>query len=711
MSRFQYPNLDSLFRPKSIAIIGASDDVNKVSGQPMDYLMRAGYKGKLYPVNPSKEMILGYKAYPSVLAIPDPVEAAIIVIAAPAVPKVVEECGQKGVKGIFIGVSGFAEASESGKQLQDQIEETARKYGIQINGPNTNGLFNVIDRQGLGYSFAQEVVKLGKVAYASQSGALISASVPRFAKRNVGLAYYVGVGNQVNLELLDYVGYFLSDSRVDGITMYVEGFKTPEKLADIADMALEMGKPMAMLKVGRSELSAKAAKGHTGALVGSDAVIDAMCKQKGIARANDFDELIAITSVYNRFKTCRGNRIGVISSSGGAIGIIADQAMKYNLQFPDLTAKTKEEGIKLLPTYGEIRNPFDIAAGGAVALQRPELTKTIIPLILNDPNIDVLICMMHTMDPRGTMNYVNAVVEAAKTTEKPIIVFLPAGYLREGEDVLASANLPTVNDGAEAVVAVNALIQFTEAVKRHQSAGASAKVSVNVDVAEVRRGLLAGPKTLTEHEGKSLLAKYGIPVTRETIVRSSHEAARAAQDIGFPVVMKVESPDILHATDAGALKLNIRDAAEAMAAFDEIMANSRKHAPGADIRGVTVQEMVPAGREVIIGMSRDAQFGPTVVFGLGGVFVEVLKDISMRVVPVSRFDAQDMVKEIKGARMLEPFRRMPAADVDAIIDVILRVSRLAQDLGDIISEIDINPLVVLEKGKGARAVDALVVLK
>ena len=555
------------------------------------------------------------------------------------------------------------------------------------------------------------MVKLGKVGYASQSGALISASVPRFAKRNVGLAYYVGVGNQVNLELLDYVGYFLNDERVNGITMYAEGFKTPEKLIDIADKALDMEKPMAILKVGQSELSGKAALGHTGALVGSDAVFNAICKQKGIARAYDFDELIAITSVFNRYRKCKGNRVGVISSSGGAIGIIADQAMKYNLQFQDITQKTKEEAIKVLPAYGEMKNPFDIAAAGATAPQKLELSRAAISFVLSDPNIDLLIATIHPMDPRGTLNYATALAEAAKTSEKPVIVFMPMGGLREAEEkVLAEANVPTVIDGAEAVAAVNALIKFTETMERRKMPQVSG-VQVNVNVEELKSKLKVGRKTLTEHKGKELLAAYGIPVTKEAVAKTADEAAGIANRIGYPVVMKIESPDILHATEAGALKLNIRNDAEAKAAFQEIMTNSRRHAPNADIRGVLVQEMVAGGREVIVGMSHDPQFGPTVIFGLGGVFVEVLKDIAMRVVPITRYDAMEMVNEIKGRKILDAFRNMGPADTDAIVDVILRLSRLAADLKDTVAEIDINPLVVLEKGKSAKAVDALVVLK
>jgi acetyltransferase len=711
MTAYQYQNLDSLFRPKSIAIVGASDDTTKIPGQPLNYLLMHKYQGKMYPVNPTKESVLGVKAYPSISAIPDPVEAVVVVIGAKNVPGVMRECAQKGVKAVFIGVSGFGEQSAEGQKLQDEIEAVAKEAGMLICGPNTNGLFNVIDKVGLGYSYAQEVVKLGKVAYVSQSGALISATVPRFAKRNVGLAYYVGVGNQLNLELLDYTGYFLKDDRVSAITMYVEGWKTPAKLMEVADMALEMKKPIAVLKVGRSELAGKAAKGHTGALVGSDAAFDAICKQKGIARANDFDELIAITGVFNKYTSCRGNRVGVISSSGGAISIIADQAINYDLQFPDLTQKTKDEAIKILPTYGEMKNPFDIAAGGAVAPSKAELSQAAVDFFINDDNIDLIIATIHPMDPRGTMNYLMALVEASKRSTKPIIVFTPMGGMRENEEkILAEAGLPTVWDGAEAVIAAHSLITYSKVLeRRHAPAAAVSTPPVNVET--LKQSLKSGRKTLTEAEGKKLLAAYGIPVTREQVALNADEAARMASAIGYPVVLKIESPDILHATEAGALKLNLKNEAEVKAAYNEITANARRYKPGAEIVGVIVQEMVANGREVIVGMSQDPQFGPTVVFGLGGVLVEVLKDVSMRVAPITRFDAEDMVREIKGRKILDAFRGQKEADVDTIIDVILKLSRLATDLKDVVAEIDINPLVVLEKGKGALAVDALVVLK
>jgi acetyltransferase len=713
MKRFEYPNLDAVFHPESIAIIGASDDVSKPSGQPMKYILDSGWKGKVYPVNPTKETILDHKAYPNITEIPDPVDAAVIVIAAKAVPGVMQQCADKGVKAVMIGVSGFAELNENGKVLQAEIEAIANKNDIRIVGPNTNGYMNVLDRVTLGYSYAQEVVKPGRVAYISGSGALISATVPRFAKRNVGLRAYVGAGNQANVELCDFAAYFLDDPEVDVIAMYVEGFKTPAKFLDIADRALAKGKPITILKVGRSELSAHASKGHTGALVGSDAVFDAICRQYGIARVDDFDELIAMTSVLARYRQAPGNRIGVISSSGGAISIIADHCEPYGMVFPDLTPQTKEEAIKVLPAYGEFANPFDIAAAGATAPRDPELSKAAVQFVLNDENIDILVTTIHPMDPRGTLNYLQAIVQAAQDSPKPIIMFCPMGGLRPDEEkVLQQAGTPVVHDGAELAVVLDGLLRYSQAYRNYNATKQAApSPAPAVDVETVKASLTTGQKSLTEHEGKELLASYGIPVTREELATSAEQAAAVAGQLGYPVVLKVDSPDILHKTEASAIKLNLRDAEEVKASFNEIMSNSRKFAPNAEIKGVLVQEMAASGREVILGVSVDPDFGPTIIFGLGGIMVEVLRDVAMRVVPVSRFDAEAMIKEIKGNRLLQPFRGMGEADTEAIVDAIMKLSRLAEDLGDTISEVDINPLVVFEKGRGAKAVDALVTLK
>ena len=709
----EYSNLEPLFRPKSIAIIGATEDPKRVAGLPLKYAIDHGYKGKLFPVNPNRDTVLGLKCYPSVLDIPEEVDAAVIVVPAGVVPDMIEQCAKKGVKAVVIGVSGFAEFDEEGRKRQDRIVEIARRSGMRICGPNTNGLLNVHEGISLGYSFAQEVAIPGGLGYVTQSGALLSATVPRFARRNVGMSYFVGAGNQADLEVFDFVRYLIDDPKTKAIAVYVEGFNDPRKFPEVADLALEKGKPIAMLKVGRSELAVKAAKSHTGSLVGSDAVVDAICKQKGIARVDDFDELIAVSSVFLKCNLPKGNRVGVISSSGGAIGMIADRTMDVDLRFVDVSDKTKKEASKVLPWYGEFKNPFDIAGAGSRATQDIDLARAAVNFVLNDENIDILLAVITPMDRRGTQNYLQAIVEASKTSEKPVILFSPMASLREEEDeIFARGDIPMLTDSAECAKALDALIKFSRALERRRESKEASGPSVSINVKDIEKGLQKlGRKILSENESKKLLSQYGILSTEEALAGTSEEAVKIAAKIGYPVVLKVDSPDIPHKTEAGVIKIGISNKSELIDAYNGIMGNAKKYAPEAKIRGVLVQEMVSNAREVIVGLSYDPQFGPVIMFGLGGIFVEVFKDVSLRTAPLTRADAEDMIKEVKGYETLKEFRGKPEADVEGIVDVLIKVSRLATDLGDVLSEIDINPLMVLEKGKGVKAADALVVLR
>ena len=708
----EYPNLEPLFRPKSIAIIGATDDPMRVAGLPLKYALDRGYQGKLFPVNPRREKIHDLKCYPSVLEINEDVDAAIIVVPSAIVPDVLEQCAQKGVKAAVIGVSGFAELDEEGKKRQDKITEIARRSGMKICGPNTNGLLNVHENISLGYSFAQEVVLPGGLGYVTQSGALLSATVPRFAERGVGMSFFVGAGNQADLEVFDYVKFLIEDPHTKAIAVYVEGFKEPQKFLNISDLALDKKKPITMLKVGRSEISIRTAKSHTGSLVGSDAVVDGICTQKGITRVADFDELIAVSSVFLKCKPTTGNRVGVISSSGGAIGLIADRAMGSCLQFSDVTSRTKEKASNVLPWYGEFRSPFDIAAAGSRATQELELSKAAVDFLVNDDNIDILVAILTPMDRRGTQNYLKAIVEASKSSEKPIILFSPmANFRKEEKDIFVEADIPMLTDSAECVKALTALITFNRTLGRYNESKKLSDPLNFINVNEIKKNLRNSTgKTLSEYESKKLLSHYGIPITLEALAKSNDEAVNIANKIGYPVALKVDSPDIAHKSDANALKLDISSDDELIDAYKEIVANSKNFNPSAKIRGILVQEMVRNAREVIVGIFQDVQFGPVIMFGLGGIFVEVLKDTSLRVAPLNRYDVEDMIKAIKGYEILKAFRGKPEADLEGIIDVLLKVSRLAIELEGLISEVDINPLMVFDKGKGVKVADALVVL-
>ncbi|MFC2020001.1 acetate--CoA ligase family protein [Chloroflexota bacterium] len=367
----EFPDLEPLFRPKSVAVIGASNDPGKISGLPLKNLLELGYKGKIFPVNPKREEVQGIKAFPSILDIPEEVDVAIIVIPAAFVADATRQCVEKGVKAAVILVASFAELNEEGKKRQDELTKIARESGIRILGPNTNGMVNAIERIPLGYSYAQEVVIPGRLGYVSQSGALLSATVPRFVNRGVGLSYFVGSGNQAGLENFDYVRYLLDDPNTDVIAVYSEGVKDPNKFLAVADLAIEKEKPIVMLKIGRSELSAKTAVAHTASLVGSDSAFDAVCKQKGIVRVYDFDELVATSSVFLKCAIPKGDRIGVVSTSGGAMGLLADHTAEFGItNFPEPSAKTKKALLEIMTDYEDIKNPLDMgnAASGPALL-------------------------------------------------------------------------------------------------------------------------------------------------------------------------------------------------------------------------------------------------------------------------------------------------------------------------------------------------------
>ena len=711
MRNIEYPNLEALFRPRSVAVAWASDDTGKLGGLVLKYLIEHGYKGKVFPVNPRRSEVQGFKCYPSILDIPQDIDAAVLVMRAQDVAPVLRQCVEKGAKAATVPVIGFSEVGGEGKEAEDEIEEICRSSGLRICGPNTNGLLNVVDGVALGYSPAMECVMPGRLGFVTQSGALVSGLVPRFASNGVGISHFVAAGNQLNLDLCDYARYLIDDPSTDVIAMYIEGIKDADKFSDIADLALDKGKPLIVMKIGRSELAARTALSHTASLVGSDKVFDSICKQKGVIRVDGFGSLISVCSAFLNCKLPKGDGVGVLSTSGAATGLIADHAIDTVLCFPELSDRTRQEASRILPGWpasGEMKNLWDIAA--ALPGRMPDLSKPTVELFAQDENLDIILTIFSGVEKASAIAVSSAVVDASKVTDKPFILLHARGSLRDfEEEIFAGSHIPITYSAANAVEAIAALIEYSQNLKTYKEPrDFGPEVS---DVEELKEWLSSAGKTLTEHEAKKLLSRYGIPVTEEDIAKSPEEAVQIANRIGYPVVLKVASPQIIHKTDAGAIKLNIPNETELVTAYHEVVANSRKYDPKAEIQGVLVQEMIKDGREVIIGMSRDPQFGATIMFGLGGVFVEVLEDTSLRVAPLTRRDAEEMVREVKAYKMLQVFRGKPEADIDGIIDTLLRISRLCEDLKEIVLEIDVNPLIVFDKGNGVKVVDALVVLE
>lgn len=708
MKEITFKDVGPLLNPNSIAIIGATPDMSWHSGRFQHNLMKYGYEGGIFPVNPKYEEVQGLKCYHSILDIPreHEVDLAIILVQARLVRDILQQCVDRGVKGALIFSAGFAELNEEGKQRQEGIKELAEKTGLRICGPNCMGMVNRYRGIPTYGSFAipdrPEELKKGHVAVVAQSAGIGSFIFNRADP--IGFSYVICSGNEVDAEAADFMKFMLDDPNTKVVAGHIEGFRNGRKFMAAADVAIQKRKPIVVYKVGRTEKGKKAAAAHTGALAGSDLVCDAVFKQKGITRAQSADDVLEFASFFARSPLPKGDGVGIVSGSGGVNTIVTDMCELLGLYVPEPSPRTKEEVGKML-TITNLGNPCDV-----VELQAtPDRYRQFLDIFLHDENFQSLVIVLTPATRAPGKRLAEVVVDAVRGIDKPVVVLWGAGKLaEEGFAVLEDNNIPMFKSHEKGIEALAALIRYKQFVERHEQDKASS-ASIVGNVREARKILTSRNGALTEYESKKLLACYGIPIARESLAASPQEAVALAREIGYPVALKVVSAQITHKTEANVVKLNVGSEAELRESYAEILANARRYSPEARIDGVLVQKMVGGGTEVIVGISHDAQFGPTVMFGLGGIFVEVLKDVSLRVAPLTRRDAEEMIRETKGFKVLQGVRGRPKADIDAIIDVLLRVSQLAMDLEDSISELDINPLIIFEEGKGAKAVDALVI--
>jgi acetyltransferase len=708
-------DLTAFFEPKSIAIIGASGNFDIISGKPLRFLQEHGYQGAIYPINPRYEELAGIPCYKSILDVPGEVDLALMAVNYKLVLPILKDCVTKGVKHTIIFSSGFAETGEEGKKLQEEIAQLARESGMGICGPNCQGSVNLRNKAIGGFSAALGVkpLKVGPIGYVTQSGALGYSLFSLAQEAGVGFSCVASTGNEVDLHTLDFVEYLLEDDGTTMVIAYLEGIKNGRQFARLADRALELRKPIVTLKAGRSAVGQKAASSHTASLTGSDATFDAFARQKGIIRVDDIQTMIDIPALMQRIPELpRGRRLAIITTSGGGGILAADEAAAMGLEVPELDADTQAAIMKRIPPYGSAMNPVDITAQ---VINEAEGFMEVLQAIVDHPEIDALVIVISQITGGPGRQMAEDIVAMSRKTHKPITVAWATSDALVGDNhrVLTDGEVQWYKSPVRAVRAMGSLMNYAAFRDSRVASGGATSAAAEPQAtgqAEAARALLAGTdRTLTEHQGKQLFSLYGIPVTGEAVAHSEDEAVTIAQKLGFPLAMKVDSPDILHKTEADALRLDLDSADAVRAAYLEIMANAKSYAPDARISGVLVQEMVTGATETIVGVNVDPQFGPTVVFGLGGIFVEILKDVAMRVAPVSRQDAMEMIEEIKGYKVLAGARGQAKADVDAIADVIVQVSRMALELEDEIAELDINPLLVLPEGKGARVADALVI--
>jgi acetyltransferase len=699
----------TILSPKSVAIVGASSDFTKFTGRTLKYLLKHGYKGKIYPINPKYDEMVGLQCFPSIEALPESVDTAFIQIPGKFVAGVVEECVAKGIKGIIIHSAGLAETGEEGRKKQDEIKELIKGTHVRLVGPNTAGVANIVEKVILTPVVAYELDELtpGRIGLVSQSGGLTGALLTRAEARGMGFSNIISTGNEMDLEASDYIRFLIDDPHTDVIAVFLEAVRNVEKFYEAVDLAHERGKPILVLKVGKAEVGSRAAASHTGALTGSDAVHDSVFKQRGVIRLDALEDLFEAASLFSKYKPPKGNRIGMLTTTGGGATVLADMCGTLGLSFPQPSEDTVRISSQWLPDFASRANPLDVTMSGVGGGYSKSLD-----LFLRDDNFDIIIAVVGTSAQFEPEMGVKPILERDKTIDKPIVSFLNPNA-EKALKLLEREGVPTFRTPEACARALKYLADYGTFSQKHARLKASPPAEHSVDLKDIRKFLdSAGPeKALTEYQSKWVLAQYGIPIVREKIATSTEEGLAIAQEIGFPVVLKVLSPDIAHKTEANVVKLGISSQEVFRKAYAEVLKNAKRYSTKARIEGVLVQEMVQGGTEVIVGISDDPQFGPTVMFGLGGIFVEVYKDVSMRVAPLTRPDAEEMIQEVKGSVLLQGYRGKEKGDVQAVIDVILKISQLAMDLRGEIIELDINPLTVLEEGRGVKAVDALIVRK
>lgn len=715
-------SLTAFFKPASVAVVGASASLAKPSGRPVAALLKNGYRGKIFPVNPRYEELHGLRCYPTLESIPDPVDLAIVAVPAQHVLESLEYCGKKKVKAVIIITSGFAEIGEDGLEHQKQLKALAERYGMRICGPNTLGIISAPERLDASFaiaSFPENLREPDFLGFITQSGGFGYGIYEMVRGLGLGFSHFISSGNEADVDFSEYIAYLVEDRHTKVIGGYLEGIRNGTRFLESARAALAAGKPIALIKAGRSEEAARAASTHTGSMVGSDDVYESVFRQYGIMRVESFHELSAMLTVLSGGKTPAGNRVGIVATSGGAGVYLTDKCAEYGLTLAGYSEETMNTLRKILPPFVAAGNPVDLTS---FAMDKPGMLMDCCRTVANDPNVDILfIC--NFADERSAEHLrkkskndamfpftVEEIAEFAHSVEKPVLnlVWGHQESCRYLVSQLTAAGAPAVYEMEYGVRSMASLYKYH---KKRQAFLAQKEdyLPFNPDKESVEKVVSQyGEATvLPEDAAKQVLAAYGIPTTRETVVKTLDEAKTAAREIGYPVALKLSSSDILHKTEAGALRLNLRSEQELEKAFHELSEVLAKNFPGARA-GFLVQEMVDGGPELMIGINRDQVFGPTVVFGLGGVLVEALQDFSLRVAPVTPADAGEMLSEIKSKSLLGGYRNLPPVDKEELARLIAAVSQLAVDFPQIES-LDINPLI--SSAKGIKAVDALITLK
>ena len=696
--------MNHFLNPKSIAIVGVSKNFSSISGKPLSNLLLHKYEGAIYPVNPKYDEIKGLTCYPSLLDIPDKVDIALIAVSHNLIMQILNECEQKEIKNLVLFGSGFAEVGEEGKELQEKVLEKAEKAGIHILGPNCVGLLNVKESIPIGFATSfetKEGFKKGNVGFASQSGAFGFSLFGLAQEENIGFSYIVNTGNQMDIHTLDCMEYMLEDNETDVVAGYLESVPDGEMLIRLAKRSKQLGKPLIILKAGRSELGKQAAMSHTASLAGSEETFEAIAKQYGLIMVNDIDDMIAAMKIFSREKKTNGNRVVTVSNSGAAGIAMADYSEPLGLELTRLSEETESRIEQIIPPYGSALNPIDITAQ---ALKEQHIFTETLEVLIQDDKVDIIV-VQTTFGGELGKDICQKIANIDKSTEKPIIVTLTGTdeLTGKGRRILSEAGVPVFLTSYNTMLAIKYLVDYSNFYNT-DTQELIGQVQINNDKEIDNKGVW------TEDKVKEILASMQISVPSNTLIKNRDDLISIESKIKFPVVCKVVSNEITHKTEVGGVKLNIKNIPELQSAYDEIISSVTNQVPNASIKGVLVEEMINEnGTEMFIGVKEDPQFGPLIVCGLGGIFIEILKDASIRRTPININEAHEMLKELNGYPLLEGARGEKKRDIEKLTEIIVKISQFADKHKGQIKEMDINPLMVLEEGNGVMALDGVIV--
>ncbi len=696
--------INKLLRPKSVAVVGASSQPGKIGYTVLENLLKGGYKGKIYPINPTATEILSLPVFSSVSALPEAVDLAIITVPVKFANQVSEECGQKGIKALSIITSGYSEVGRN--DLEDELVAISHRYGMCILGPNIVGSLSNSD--ALNASFAPFLPFQGSATLITQSGALLIAMDAITYTRKVGFDKMISIGNMVDVDFADLIEWLEEDVNTSCTCLYIEGIKDGRKFIEACRNAK---KPVIALKAGISEHGAAAAASHTGSLAGSTKVYGAAFQQAGVVQASDLNNLFDRTLALSLMPPLKGTNLLVVTNGGG-VGVLAtDAAEKYGVPLKFAPPDVQTELKKHMPDFGSAKNPVDMTG-----MAGNEWYYETVKFAYAHPWTDGLVplyCETAMTNPLEIAQAVKRAIDDSGVKGKPVAVSMVGGTrCDKAMQWLVENGIPAYGPPDQAMNAMAALRElYTIQSMLDKTVVVSDPKRTSKANEIIARARADGRTALTETEAKQVFSVYGLPITQTRLAKSEDEAVEIAKSIGFPVVMKIISPDIVHKSDAKGVKVNIKDETGVRETYNTILANAKVYKADANIHGIAVQEMAPLGTEVIVGSVNDPSFGPTIMFGLGGIFVEVLKDVTFRVAPVNKSQIEQMLTEIRGAPMLKGVRGELPRDQAALVDVLYQYGIMVSDLSGEVSETDANPILVYEEGKGVKVVDARIILK